>query len=583
MDNLRRQGTRVPLTGPRDFGKLGDLARPVGLAILLALGGCGGSAATLAVVPAVSDANPGGSKRCLILTTNDSEANFDGPRLADGHYQGTISRVAAYKREKLKEKAGAVLLLEGGDVLQGRFMARADGDRARAMREAWQVYDQAGYDFGALGNHEFDAGPKPLRVALQGLSRYRLLSANLLAQGTALEPQELGRPQGLFGATALVDCGGIRVGLFGLLTPSARTISQMGDVKMPAEPINGPARQAVDQLRSQGAQVVIALSHLGVGEDVALARDVTGIDVVVGGHSHTPLRQEKRQGSTLITQTGARFANLGELEMVLDGDGDGLDLRQSAWRLRPIDASLPQDPQIEAQIAGLRQGLVPEVVVGQRKLAWDLTNPRGEYSQLATRALVAAANEAAKSWPGPQLPVVAGLLNAGGFRSHTEYPPGPVTNLDVAAIHPFANRAVVVEMTGQQLLDTLEHGCAPGSDGHGQGIVNYGLQGSCDRSKPTPKYQLQDGKPVALLERGQRLQGALLGGQPIEPKARYRVATIDYLARGGSGFWSLSQGDRRCFDGQPYTGQPDAGEGSCRSPLMAEVIEAAVRAGTLER
>jgi hypothetical protein len=113
--------------------------------------------------------------------------------------------------------------------------------------------------------------------------------------------------------------------------------------------------------------------------------------------------------------------------------------------------------------------------------------------------------------------------------------------------------------------------------------VNYALQGGCDRSKPTPKYQLQDGKPVALLERGQRLQGALLGGQPIDPNARYRVATIDYLARGGSGFWSLSQGDRRCFDGQLYTGHPDAGEGSCRSPLMAEVIEAAVRAGTLER
>lgn len=323
--------------------------------------------------------------------------------------------------------------------------------------------------------------------------------------------------------------------------------------------------------------MVIALSHLGVGQDVALAGDVTGIDLVVGGHSHTPLRQARRQGTALITQTGARFANLGELELVLDGDGEGLDLQRTRWTLRPIDASLPQDPQIEAQVAALRSGLVPEVVIGQRKRSWDLTDPRGEYSQLATKALVAAAEQASQAWPGPKLPVVAGLLNAGGFRSHTEYPPGPVTNLDIAAIHPFANRAVVVELTGQQLLDTLEHGCAPGSDGHGQGLVNYALQGTCDRSKPTPKYQLQDGKPVGLLERGQRLQGALLAGRPIDPKARYRLATIDYLARGGSGFWPLTQGDRRCFDGKPYVP-----EGSCGSPLMAEVIEAAVRAGTLE-
>lgn len=543
-------------------------------AAVWALGGCGAARPTGPAAPA---AGPAAAPRCLLLTTNDSEANFDGARRADGGYVGTIARVAALRQQRSAERGGAVLLLEGGDVLQGRYMARADGDRREAMRQAWQVYERAGYDFGALGNHEFDAGPKPLRYALQGLRRYRLLSANLLAEGTALEPREPGRPEGLFGATALVECGGLRVGLFGLLTPSARTISQMGDVKMPAEPVVGPARAAVAALRQQGAQVVVALSHLGVGEDVALAGDVTGIDVVVGGHSHTPLAQPRRVGATLITQTGARFAHVGELEVVLDGDGTGLDLQRSAWTLRPIDASLPEDPQIAAQVAALRQGLVPEVVIGQRKLTWDLTDPRGLYSQLATKALVAAAAQASAAWPGPALPVVAGLLNAGGFRSHSEYPPGPVTNLDIAAIHPFANRAVVVELSGQQLLDTLEHGCAPGSDGHGQGLVRYGLQGQCDRSKPTPIYQLQDGKPVALLSRGQRLQGALVAGQPIDPAGRYRIATIDYLARGGSGFWSLTQGERRCFDGQPHTG-----EGSCRSPLMAEVIEAAVRAGTLE-
>lgn len=564
MDGWRQRMGRHALTGA--------------LALALASSGCGATASVDAgrstPLPAAAQAAP---KRCLLLTTNDSEANFDGPRLADGQYQGTISRVAAYKRLRSAERAGAVLLVEGGDVLQGRYMARADGDRARAMRDAWQIYEQAGYDFGALGNHEFDAGPKPLRVALQGLTRYRLLSANLQAAGTALDPQEPGRPQGLFGQTALVECGGIRLGLFGLLTPTARTISQMGDVKMPAEPIHGPAREAVGQLRSQGAQVIVALSHLGVGEDVALARDVSGIDVVVGGHSHTALAEPRREGTAWITQTGSRFANLGELELQLDGDGEGIDPRQSSWRLRPIDATLPDDAPLRAQVAALRQGLVPEVVVGQRKHSWDLTDPRGAYSQWATRALVAAADAAAQRWPGSPRPVVAGLLNAGGFRSHTAYPPGPVTNLDIAAIHPFANRAVVVELSGQQLLDTLEHGCAPGSDGHGQGLVSVGLQGSCDRSRPTPKYQLHEGKPVALLERGQRLQGALIGGQPIDPQARYRVATIDYLARGGSGFWSLTQGDRRCFDGQPYSA-----EGACRSPLIAEVIEAAVRAGTLE-
>ena len=548
---------------------------------LWAVAGCGGAAQSAGHGELDRPGGGGGPSRCLILTTNDSEANFDGARSADGAgYVGTIARVAAWKQRMAAQHPGGVLLVEGGDVLQGRFMARADGDRAQAMRAAWQVYEQAGYDFGALGNHEFDAGPKPLRFALQGLRRYRLLVANLLAQGTALDPAESGRPLGLFGQTALADCAGIRVGLFGLLTPTSRTISQMGDVKMPAEPLRQPAREAVAQLRQQGAQVVVLLSHLGLEEDVALAADVTGIDVIVGGHSHTRMPREKRVGETLITQTGSRFSNLGELEAVLDGDGQGLDLQRSRWSLRAIDQALPLDAAVQAKVDQLRATLVAELMIGHRKQAWDLTNPRGTYSVLATRALVQSAQAAVQSWPGDQRTpaVTAGLLNAGGFRSHTLYPVGPVTNLDIAAIHPFANRAVVVGLTGQQLIDTLEHGCAPGSDGHGQGLVFFGLSSSCDRSKPVARYRMVEGKPVELIERGQRLVDPRIAGQPIDPSGRYRIATIDYLAKGGSGYFSLTQGDRRCWDGAVFGVEG----GRCASPLIAEVIEAAVRSGGLD-
>lgn len=520
-------------------------------------------------------------RRCLLLSTNDSEAHFDGAKSSDGSgYLGTISRVAAWKQRMAAERAGAVLLVEGGDVLQGRFMARADGDRGQAMRSAWQIYEQAGYDFGALGNHEFDAGPKLLRFALQGLQRYRLLAANVVAQGTSLEPSESGRPAGLFGASALADCGGIRVGLFGLLTPTSRTISQMGDVQMAADPLRQPARQAVAELRSQGAQLVILLSHLGLEEDVALATDVTGIDVIVGGHSHTRMPRAQRVGETLITQTGSRFADLGELEVVLDADGHGLDPVRSRWSLRAIDTALPVDAQVQAKVDQLRATLVPERAIGYRKQAWDLTDPRGAYSLAATAALVKAGQQAVQSWQTELRapPVTAGLLNVGGFRSHTLYLAGPVTNLDIAAIHPFANRAVLIEVSGQQLIDTLEHGCAPGSDGHGQGLVFFGLSARCDRTKPVARYRMVDGRPVELVERGQRLVEGRIGGQPIDLKARYRIATIDYLAKGGSGYFSLTQGDRRCFDGAVFSGDGK----NCPSPMMADLIEGAVKAGTFE-
>ncbi len=550
------------------------------LAALCLILACG-SATSPSVVQqqAASTSSPPLTKRCLLLTTNDSEAHFDGPRSGPRDapvYAGSIARVAAVKQAQLAQRPGGVLLVEGGDVLQGRFMERADGDRPLAMRQAWQVYEAAGYDFGTLGNHEFDAGPKAVRFALQGLSTYRILTANLDSSGTPLDPADPAKPQGLYGKTALVDCGGIKLGLFGLLTPTTRTISQMGEVQMAADPLNGPARQAVADLRAQGAQLVVALSHLGVDEDMQLARDVTGIDAIVGGHSHTPLPKARRVGPTWITQTGCRFAFLGHLDLALSPDGPRLEDTQTTWNMVPINAQMPVDPAIEQQVNQLRAQLVPEVVIGQRSVAWDLTRPRGEYGVRAARAAALAAQQAL-----PQLaksaPVVGGLLNTGGFRSHTLYPPGPVTNLDIAAIHPFRNRLVVVTLDGQGLHDTLEHGCAPGSDGHGQGLVMWGLAYQCDRTKPAQQYTVKDGKPIAISQRGQRLVGATVGDQPIDLAKRYTIATVDYLAKGGSGYLPLALGDRRCLDGKVFGAEPD-----CVSPQFNVVMEAAVKDGSLD-
>jgi 5'-nucleotidase/UDP-sugar diphosphatase len=540
------------------------------VAVVLAgsVSACGAASVARGPEPAAA----GGPKRCLLLTTNDSESNFDGPRLGQGYLQ-PVARVAQAKRDQLARRPGGVLLVEGGDVLQGRYMERRDGDRGLAMRLAWQVYEAAGYDFGTVGNHEFDGGPKLLRAAMEGLQRYRLLSANLEAEGTSLDPTHRGRPDGLFGSTALVDCGGIRIGLFGLTTPSTRTISQIGDVRFGKDPVAGPARAVVHQLRQAGAQVVVALTHLGVSEDVDLARDVSGIDAIVGGHSHTPLFTVRRVGATWITQTGSRFAWLGELDLALDADGEGLDPQQTRWRLRKLDESLPIAADIAAHVNGLRTTLVDEVVIGQRSVAWDLTVPHGDYGRRAARATAAAAQAALAA----TLHIDGAALNAGGLRSHSIYPPGPVTNLDVQAIHPFANRVVVVSLSGEQLRDLLEHGCQPASDSHGQSLVLWGLSGTCTRDRRGPEYRWVDGRPVQLLRRGERVEDARIHGQPLEMTRRYTIATIDYLARGGSGFLAMTLGERRCLDGQPW--QPDA---TCRSPILHEVITAAVRDGSLD-
>lgn len=288
----------------------------------LAAGSVACQAAQPMQTPAVVAAVAPVEKRCLLLNTNDSESNFDGSRCGDkacptpttSGFLGTIARIAGEKQRQLQKRPGGVLLVEGGDVLQGRYLERQDGDRALAAKQAWHLYDRAGYDFGTLGNHEFDGGPKVLRTAMQGLQRYRILMANLDAVGTSLDPTTTtGRP--LYDETALVDCGGIKVGLFGLLTPSTKTISDFGDLRFrnADDTLRVSARAAVAALKSQGAQVIVALTHIGLEDDKVLANDVPEIDAIVGGHSHTVLPQRVQVGKTLIVQTGSRFAYLGFL------------------------------------------------------------------------------------------------------------------------------------------------------------------------------------------------------------------------------------------------------------------------------
>lgn len=514
-------------------------------------------------------------RRCLLLTTNDSESNFDGVQRADGKvtYFWPLARVAAAKKTALAEHPDGVLLLEGGDVLQGRFLERKDGDRARAVADNWPLYERAGYDLGVLGNHEFDNGPKVTRKALQALQKYQILAANIEGAGTQLDPQDAAHPLGLYGTTAVRTCGGVKIGFFGLITPSVTTISDFGDVKL--RPLETTATQQIAALKQQGAEVIVLLSHLGVDDDKQLAADVRGIDVIVGGHSHTRLDQAIHVGQTWITQTGARFERLGRMDLAVQADGK-LDAKATHYELEKLENHEP-DPEIRAQTEKLMAELVPEKVIGNRTFAWDVMDvTHSRYAKVATRAVAQYAAKVSGK------PVDAGLLNNGGFRTHTIYPPGPVTNLEVSAIHPFRNHVVLVTLTGQQLHDVLEHACGQAQNAHhGANSTLWGMEMRCDLSRPAAQYQYADLRPVAIAKPGERAQDIRVGGKPLDLKQKYTIATLDYLARGGSSYLPLQLGERKCLDGKPFV-QED--KNACgETALLADVITGAVTAGELEK
>ncbi len=536
-------------------------------AISLALAASCAGAPTQATTPPTE-----AQGRCLLLTTNDSEAEFDGRRVSletPVRYRGTLDRVAGEKKRLLLERPGAVLLVSAGDILQGRYMAPTDGDRKRAVRAAWQLYERAGYDLATLGNHDFDGGPAVLRHALLGLKRWRFVVSNLDPASPTLD----NRGEQLFTEVEIRTCGGLKIGFLGLLTPSTRTISKFGDTRFKDadHPVYPAARAAVARLRNLGVDLVVALTHLGMPSDVALARAVTGIDAVVGGHTHTYGRVWKEVGETVIVQGGERFKYLGKLELAAR-PGGGLAKARSSWQMVRVDEKMKADPEITQAIAELRGTVPAEVIIGERKVGWAL---RG-----AERPIYGArvAREMLRKSKAVGYPADAAMLNLGGLRTSRWYRPGPVTNLEVGAIHPFGNRLVQVELNGERLRQVAEQACARSHRSRGGlRVALFGLHIRCDASKPRVRYRKAAGKVVGVQTHGQRAVELRVGVERVDPKRTYRLAVNDYLARGGSGFWVLSQAKRLCFDGSTM---PTKG---CNvGPTIAELVADAVRAGRFD-
>lgn len=321
-----------------------------------------------------------------ILHSNDWQSRLLGfgpnneyspATLNDDETVGGVARLATLLRQR-RSAAGEepVLLLDGGDFTMGTLFHTI----SREMGSELRLMSELGYDAAVIGNHEFDFRPAGLAAMIsaahkvEGDALLPLLSSNMRFDPVSKADDSL---QAHFEAGRilpykLIERGGIRFGLFGLLGNNAVAVSPMIQPLTFADPV-ATARETVAKLREEGAEVVILLSHMGVtqqadgswrGEDVELVEQVPGIDIVVGGHSHVALPQPVLvNGHTPVVQAGSEIQYLGELRMTLGDDGV---TQVRDYRLHPIDDRIAGDEVITAQVEDFKQ------VVSERML-----NPRG--------------------------------------------------------------------------------------------------------------------------------------------------------------------------------------------------------------
>jgi len=449
------------------------------------------------LLPAAPQAQPA-SARLTILHTNDTHGHlrpFSYPTVVPAGSEleslpqrrdiGGIARRAALAQKIRTEQKGRgipVWLVDVGDFADGTpFSTEYKGEADVAAMNA------AGYDFATFGNHEFNTSLAQVRKLLQ-LTRHPVLMANAVDRATK---RPLGQPW------RVEKIGSVRVGLFGLITREAATYQAAREGVDILDEI-ATAKDVVAALRKQ-ADIVVLLSHAGEGTDLKLAAEVPGIDVIIGGHSHSrmPIGQFVPRGDdlkqsgvkgTVIVQAFQWGGELGRLDLLFERDGSRA-WRVSRYRARliPVTPDMPAEPMVAAVVdrywtpIAARYGEVVARATGDFSSRGDDAAP---YNLVAD-----AVRETFR--------VDVGFENAGGVRAPLVA--GEITRTDLVTMDPFGNTVILFRATGAQIRDLLTR--------HAPYVSGL-------------RYRLVDG----------RLEEAAINGSPIEDGRTYTCATNSYFA-----------------------------------------------------
>lgn len=386
------------------------------------------------------------------------------------------------------------LLLSAGDMIQGSNWANLFQGR-----DVFELMNAMRFDAMALGNHEFDYGPQVLgqRIAQ---AQFPVLGANVegLAQ---IKPYLIKTLQG------------VRIAIIGVVTPDTPVTTHPRNVAgLKFIPPAAAVRHYLQELQGQ-ADIFLVLSHIGYQEDRTLAETVPGIDVIVGGHSHTKLLEPAVVGKTIIVQAWEHAKALGVLNLQIERgkithyDGYLQEIRPEAGKA---------DPQIQ-KIVALYSGKVNAWLnrtVGETAVDLDGQNVRTRETNLGD-LLADIMRQAAGA--------DAAIINGGGIR--TSITQGKITVKDVYAVLPFDNYLVAIRLTGQQIKATLEHGVSSLEEPSGRFPQVSGLAFTYDSQASV----------------GSRVKEVLLNGKPLELDRDYVVATNDFLAAGGDGYKTFGE------------------------------------------
>ena len=457
-----------------------------------------------------------------ILHTNDVHARlepiskYDSGCSAESNAKGEC--FGGYARlmtavTQARARAKNSLLLDGGDQFQGSLYYTYYKGKAAA-----EMMNRLGYDAMAVGNHEFDDGPEILREFMDSVS-FPVLMANAdVSKEPALRDFQK--------KSDILTVGGQKIGLIGLTPEDNHDLASPGKNIIFTDPAKA-VQAEVDRLTQAGVNKIILLSHSGFDIDLDIARQTTGVDVIVGGHSNTYLSNSSDKakgayptmiGSTAIVQAYAYGKFLGELKVIFDDDGR---LVSAMGEPLLLDKHVAEDKAIVARLAVLAKPLdeirnkivarIAAPINGDRKIC------RVQECEMGNLVAEAMLDKVA------DLGVTIAIANSGGLRASIEA--GDVTMGDVLTVLPFQNTLSTFKVTGQTVIDALENGVSQIEEGKGRFPQVAGLRFSFDMSIAPNKGRISS---VMVMQDGR--------WQAIDPSARYYLVSNNYVRGGGDGY-----------------------------------------------
>ncbi|WP_406686668.1 bifunctional metallophosphatase/5'-nucleotidase [Rossellomorea vietnamensis] len=455
--------------------------------------------------------------RLTILHTNDVHS----------HLENVPYLHTAIKEERKKD--GDALLLDAGDVFSGTLFFNEYLGQADAA-----FMNEIGYDAMTLGNHEFDKGSEVLANFIRKLS-FPVVSSNLdVRLDPILAPfMKSGIPEqaesGKIYPSIIQTIKGIKIGIIGITTEDTAFLSAP-DKKIVFQDAEMKVLEEMKKLQVKGVNHIILLSHLGLRQDKMLAQKVKGIDIIVGGHSHTrletPLLYNLKSEPTLIVQGDEYGKSLGKLT-ALFSEGGVL----TGWNGELLDVLArdqigndvyPPDPWAVKRLEQLRRPIekVKSMDIGTTNTALngnrrDVRTKETNLGNLITDAMLEKANQYS--------PTQIAFQNGGGIRGSIGA--GTITLGDVLEVLPFGNTLVILNLTGEEIILALEHSVANVDGEAGQFLQVSGMTFVFDPSKPI----------------GNRIMEVKIQGAPLDRSKMYGVAVNAFLAGGGDGFTILKQ------------------------------------------